>query len=124
MNYGSYKSMLPKEYRLKQMKDFEILFKEGRFVAGRIVNAKIWKIEPEKYPKRGYQDTDLKVGFVASVEHEKRAVARNRVKRQMRESVRLLVKDNKIKKVISNFLGKIEQIFLSFYGINPSIHCH
>jgi len=85
------------------MKDFEILFKEGRFVAGRIVNAKIWKIEPEKYPKRGYQDTDLKVGFVASVKHEKRAVARNRVKRQMRESVRLLVKDNKIKK--GNFIA-------------------
>lgn len=89
--------MLSQEYRLKKMKDFEILFNEGRFVAGKILNAKIWKIEPEKYPKRAYQISDLKIGFVASVKHEKKAVGRNRVKRQMREVVRLLVKDEKIK---------------------------
>ncbi len=89
--------MLSQEYRLKKMKDFEILFAEGRFVTGKLLNAKIWKIEPEKYPKRGYNTHDLKIGFVASVKHEKKAVGRNRVKRQMREVVRLLVKENKIK---------------------------
>ncbi len=89
--------MLQEENRLKRMKDFEILFKEGRFVAGALVNAKIWKIDPEKYPKRGYSVNDLKIGFVASVKHEKKAVGRNRAKRQMREVVRLLLKDKKIK---------------------------
>ncbi len=89
--------MLTEQYRLKKMKDFEILFKEGRFVLGNIVGAKIWKIDPTKYPKRGYVETDLKIGFVASVKHEKKAVGRNRVKRQMREVVRLLLKDNRIK---------------------------
>lgn len=79
------------------MKDFEILFSEGRFVPGNLINAKVWKIDPAKYPKRGYSVTDLKIGFVASVKHEKKAVGRNRAKRQMREVVRLLLKDNKIK---------------------------
>lgn len=89
--------MLSQEYRLKRMKDFEILFKEGGFVPGSLVNAKVWKIEPAKYPKRGYSAEDLKIGFVASVKHEKKAVGRNRAKRQMREVVRLLLKDGRIK---------------------------
>lgn len=89
--------MLQDENRLKRMKDFEILFSEGRFVPGNLLNAKVWKIEPTKYPKRGYHDTDLKIGFVASVKHEKKAVGRNRAKRQMREVVRLLLKDKRIK---------------------------
>lgn len=89
--------MLSDVFRLKKMKDFEILFAEGKFVSGAIVGAKIWKIDPTKYPKRGYVQNDLKIGFVASVKHEKKAVGRNRVKRQMREVVRLLLKDNRIK---------------------------
>lgn len=89
--------MLTEQYRLKKMKDFEILFKEGVFVSGNIVGAKIWKVDPATYPKRGYAKTDLKIGFVASVKHEKKAVGRNRVKRQMREVVRLLLKDGRIK---------------------------
>lgn len=89
--------MLSQEYRLKKMKDFEILFKEGKFVSGTLVGAKIWKIDPSAYPKREYKENDLKIGFVASVKHEKRAVGRNRMKRQMREAVRLLLKDNRIK---------------------------
>ncbi|MBP9732478.1 MAG: ribonuclease P protein component [Candidatus Magasanikbacteria bacterium] len=89
--------MLTEQYRLKKMKDFEILFAEGRFVSGNILSAKVWKIDPAKYPKRGYVENDLKIGFVASVKHEKKAVGRNRVKRQMREVVRLLLKDNRIK---------------------------
>jgi ribonuclease P protein component len=89
--------MLTEQYRLKKMKDFEILFKEGVFVSGNIVGAKIWKVDPATYPKRGYAKTDLKIGFVASIKHEKKAVGRNRVKRQMREVVRLLLKDSRIK---------------------------
>lgn len=79
------------------MKDYEILFKEGRFVGGNLLNAKIWKIEPEKYPRRDYTRTDLKIGFVVSTKISKSAVKRNRVKRQMREVARLLLKDNLIK---------------------------
>ena len=79
------------------MKDFEILFKEGRFFAGKFITAKIWKIDPEKYPRRKYNADDLKIGFVVGVKVSKSAVKRNRIKRQMREAVRLLLKDGKLK---------------------------
>ena len=88
--------MLPQEYRLTKMKDFEILFKEGKFYNSSLLQAKIWQIEPGKYPRRQYSIEDLKIGFVVSTKIAKRAVARNRLKRQMREVVRLLLKDNKL----------------------------
>lgn len=89
--------MLPHEYRLKRMKDFEILFKEGWFINGNLLTAKVWKINVEKYKKRDYKDGDLKIGFVVGLKVSKKAVERNRLKRQMREVVRLLLKDDKIK---------------------------
>lgn len=89
--------MLPQENRLKHMKDFEILFKEGRFVAGKLITAKIWKIDPTKFPRRKYGADDLKIGFVVGLKVSKSAVKRNRIKRQMREIVRLLLKDGKLK---------------------------
>ena len=90
--------MLPRDYRLKRMKDFKILFKEGRFVSGDLVNLKIWRIDPDKYIKRNYNKDDLKVGFVAGLKIHKSAVKRNRIKRQMREVVRLLLKAERLKK--------------------------
>ena len=89
--------MLPNEYRLKRMKDFEILFKEGWFVGGNLLTAKVWKINVEKYQKRDYKESDLKIGLVVGLKVSKKAVDRNRLKRQMREVVRLLLKDGKIK---------------------------
>lgn len=80
------------------MKDFAILFKEGRFVGGQLVTIKYWKIDPGLYPKRDYSTDDLRLGFVAGLKVSKRAVKRNRVKRQMREIVRLLLKEERVKK--------------------------
>lgn len=88
--------MLHKENRLTRKRDFEILFKEGRFVPGTLTTMKYWKVQPEKYPKRGYSTDDLKIGFIVSTKFSKKAVERNRAKRQMREVVRLLIKDAKI----------------------------
>ncbi len=89
--------MLPKENRLKHMKDFGILFKEGRFFGGQFLTAKVWKTEPDKYPKRKYDTKDLKIGFVVGKKVHKSAVKRNRIKRQMREVVRLLLKKDALK---------------------------
>ncbi len=89
--------MLPTEHRLTKDRDFEILFTEGKFVGGKFITAKVWVIEPEKYPRRNYLKTDLKIGFLVSKKVDKRAVVRNRLKRQMREVVRLLLKDSALK---------------------------
>lgn len=90
--------MLPLQYRLKKKRDFEIAFENGRFVGGALVTAKVWHIMPEKFSKRGYSKDDLKIGFVVGKKVSKSAVKRNRVKRQMREVVRLLVKEEKIRR--------------------------
>jgi len=90
--------MIPQDYRLKKMKDFEILFKEGRFFDGGIFTAKVWKIDEKKYPRRKYLEDDLKIGLVVGLKVSKSAVKRNRLKRQMREVVRLELKDGKLKK--------------------------
>ena len=79
------------------MKDFEILYKVGRFVGGELVTAKVWRVTPEQFPRRQYSRDDLKIGFVVGVKISKSAVKRNRVKRQMREVVRLLLKEGKLK---------------------------
>lgn len=90
--------MIPQQCRLKHDRDFEILFKEGKFVHGDFLTLKFWKIQPEKYPRRTYAHDELKIGFVAGLTVSKSAVKRNRIKRQMREAVRLLLKEERIEK--------------------------
>lgn len=90
--------MLPADYRLKHKKDFEVLFTEGRFVSSELLTLKYIPLIPEKFPRRTYTADDLKIGFVVGVKISKRAVDRNRLKRQMREVIRLLVKEDKIPK--------------------------
>jgi ribonuclease P protein component len=89
--------MLLKQNRLTKKRDIEIAFENGRFVGGALTTMKVWHISTEKYPKRGYNKEMLKIGFVVGKKVHKSAVKRNRVKRQMREVVRLLLKDNTIR---------------------------
>ncbi|PLX27012.1 ribonuclease P protein component [Candidatus Parcubacteria bacterium] len=88
--------MLLQKHRLRRMKDWKILFDEGRFVGGDFITLKVWKIDPEKYPRRKYSVDDLMIGFAVGTKIHKSAVKRNRIKRQIREVVRLLLKENKI----------------------------
>ncbi len=90
--------MLQQENRLRRKRDIEITFEEGRFIPGRLLNLKVWKIDTVKYAKRGYTGNEIKLAFVVGVKIEKRAVGRNRLKRQMREVARLLLKEEKIEK--------------------------
>jgi len=79
------------------MKDWDILFAEGKFASGAYVTVKYWKIDPEKHERRAYAVENLKIGFAVGKKVHKSAVQRNKIKRQIREVVRLLIKDSRIK---------------------------
>ena len=79
--------MLQKENRLTLQKDVKQVAKKGKNISSPILNFK-------------YANNNLKVSrfaFVVSVGISKKAVVRNRVRRQLREILRLLIKDSKIK---------------------------
>ena len=71
--------MLPKENRLQKTRDFDVVFKKGRFFGTKFLSL--------KYMENGLAHT--RVGFVISTKISKSAVKRNRLKRQMREIFRL-----------------------------------
>jgi len=79
--------MLPKQYRLKKRAAFKATYrvKHSSHSGGVALFAGKEKKE-ENYP--------TKVGFVVSKKVHNRAVKRNRLKRLMRESYRLLLKEN------------------------------
>jgi ribonuclease P protein component len=104
------------------MKDFDNLFKVGRFVGGDLAMMKVWKINEEKFPNREYKKDDLKIAFVVSTKVHKSAVKRNRLKRQMREVVRLLIKDNKVKSgFMVAIMAKKEMLGKEYSDIEKSL---
>ena len=66
--------MLPKKYRLNKRKDFENVFKNGKFFYNQYVTVKYLKNE-----------LDLpRLAFVVSNKISKKAVERNKIKRRLR----------------------------------------
>ena len=78
--------MLPKENRLKKKSAFNAPYKTGKTIHKDGITLFCGKNKTGDYP--------TKIGFVVSKKIHKRAVKRNRIKRLMRESVRLIIKDN------------------------------
>lgn len=79
--------MLPKEYRLKKRIAFNATYRTGRSFHKDGITVFVGK------EKKNEMVT--KFGFVVSKKIHKRAVKRNRIKRIMRESVRLYLKSNR-----------------------------
>ncbi len=81
--------MLPKQFRLKNKMAFSATYrvKNSSHKGGVTLFAGISKKDA---------DTPTKVGFVVSKKTHKRAVKRNRLKRLMRESYRLALKNNNL----------------------------
>ena len=109
--------MLPKQYRLKNRIAFKATYKvkNSSHSGGVTLFAGILKKE----------DTPTKVGFVVSKKVHKRAVRRNRLKRLMRESYRLLLKNGELgesQKYLSLvFLGTENALGKNFDEIHSSI---
>lgn len=78
--------MLPREYRLKKRSAFAATYKTGNSLHKGGITVFCGKKNQNKTP--------VKIGFVVSKKIHKRAVKRNRIKRLMRESIRLYIKEN------------------------------
>lgn len=109
--------MLPKQYRLKNKYAFKATYK--------IKNSSHKGGVTLFLGKQKTEDTPTKVGFVVSKKVHKRAVKRNRLKRLMRESYRLLLKGNDLgnsQKYLSLiFVGTDSALNKNFDEINNSI---
>lgn len=109
--------MIPKQYRLKKRSAFKATYKvkNSSHSGGVTLFAGIAK--KEDYP--------TKAGFVVSKRVHKRAVKRNRLKRLMRESYRILLKENNLgnsqKYVSLVFVGSEHALGKSFKQIKSSI---
>ena len=77
--------MLPKVYRLKKRTAFNATYRAGLSFHKDGITLFCGK--------KKNNDNPTKIGFVVSKKIHKRAVRRNRIKRLMRESVRLYIKD-------------------------------
>ena len=109
--------MLPKQFRLKKRSAFKATYKvkNSSHKGGVTLFAGILK--KEDYP--------TKVGFVVSKKVHKRAIKRNRLKRLMRESYRILLKENNLgnsqKYMSLVFVGSENALDKSFAEIKSSI---
>ena len=81
-------TMLPKEYRLKKRSAFAATYRTGSSFHKDGITMFLGR---EKN-----NETPMKIGFVVSKRIHKRAVKRNRIKRLMRESCRLILKNQGI----------------------------
>ena len=97
--------MLPKQYRLKKRTAFNATYKTGRSLHYKGITLFCGKEKKIQTP--------TKIGFVVSKKIHKRAVRRNRVKRLMREAVRIYIKN-----LENNFESKyISLIFVATTSI-------
>ena len=109
--------MLPKQYRLKNRSAFKATYKvkNSSHKGGVTLFAGILKKE----------EALTKVGFVVSKKVHKRAVKRNRLRRLMRESYRLLLKENNLgnsqKHLSLIFVGTENALGKNFDEINNAI---
>ena len=78
---------LPREQKLKQKKEIDLLFKKGKWKT--CENVRIITLNLDQKPEEGFYYLTQKVGVSVSKRYFKKAVDRNRIKRLLRESYRL-----------------------------------
>lgn len=94
--------MLQQDNRLRKLRDFNLVMKHGQWVNGRFLDIRVLELAknqnffPKKEDVESFQK-QLKLAIAAGLKVHKSAVKRNRVRRQIREAIRLLLKDGAIK---------------------------
>lgn len=94
--------MLQPPYRLAKKRDFDLLLKHGRWVKETDLSLKYLNLSqiidlfPKKENPEDFQK-QLKLAFSVGLKVSKSAVERNRLRRQLREVVRLLLKEGRLK---------------------------
>lgn len=89
------------DHRLAKTRDFNLILKHGRWVNGPFLDLKVLELakitnyfppqeDPEKFKKQ------LRLAIAVGLKVSKKAVERNRLKRQLREVLRLLMKDDRL----------------------------
>ncbi len=77
----------PTKEKLKQKKEIDLLFQKGKWLT--YGDLRVISIDLTKRPQEGFSVGNLKVGVSVSKRYFKKAVHRNRIKRQLREVYRL-----------------------------------
>ena len=94
--------MLPQENRLRKVRDFNLVMKHGQWVNGQFLDlkvlelAKIRDLFPKKEDPNNFKK-QLRLAIAVGLKVHKSAVKRNRLKRQIRELLRILLKGRLIK---------------------------
>ena len=113
--------MLKREYRLKKRIAFAATYKIGNAYHRGGITMFCGKMKPAEGA-----NLITKIGFVVSKKNHKRAVKRNRMKRLMREAVRLYIKsknnDFNTKYLSLIFIGSSKLIDKDFDYINKNIN--
>lgn len=107
--------MLPKEYRLKKRSAFKATYKTGKSLHKGGITLFCGREKKNDLP--------VKIGFVVSKKIHKRAVKRNRIKRLMRESCRIILKNetHSIKYMSLIFVASSKLLNQSFSEIDNTI---
>jgi ribonuclease P protein component len=94
--------MLQQDNRLRKLRDFNLVMKYGQWVNGRFLDIKVLELAKNQnfFPKKEDPESfkkQLKLAIAAGLKVHKSAVKRNRMRRQIREVIRLLIKENLLK---------------------------
>lgn len=80
--------------RLTKKRDIEITIKQGKRRRGRLCHLVLWNTDPKQFPLREYNRSDIKIAVVVGKKVSKKAVQRNRLKRQTREIIKQVLKES------------------------------
>ena len=94
--------MFQQENRLRKIRDFNLVLQQGRWLNGQFLDIKYVELAKNQnfFPKKENPESfkkQLKLAISVGLKISKSAVKRNRVKRQIREVLRLLIKENGLK---------------------------